>query len=85
MSDPVSYSDVKMLAGQAAEAETEAGPTPKLVASVEAVDPYESLRVALSREWDAQMDRLTGMVAIICVSCILLSITVALVVVRIAL
>ena len=84
MPSPSSYNDIKKLAGQV-EAEAEAKPTTKPVASVEAVDPYEALRVALSEERAAQMDHLTNMVAIICVSCVLLSITVALVVVRIAL
>lgn len=83
MPNPASYNDIKMLAGQVADAE--AKPTPKPVASVESVDPYEALRVALSEERAAQMDHLTNLVAIICVSCVLLSITVALVVVRIAL
>lgn len=83
MSDPVSYNDIKMLAGQVAEAEPK--PATKPVACVEAVDPYEALRVALAEERAAQMDHLTNMVAIICVSCVLLSITVALVVMRIAL
>lgn len=83
MPSPASYNDIKRLAGQAAEAE--AKPATKPVASVESVDPYEALRVALSEERAAQMDHLTNMVAIICVSCVLLSITVALVVMRIAL
>lgn len=88
MSSPSSYNDLKRLAGQVEgeeAAKSTAKPATKPVACVEAVDPYEALRVALAEERAAQMDHLTNMVTIICVSCVLLSITVALVVVRIAL